>query len=65
MSKQVTVSDIFEEELQELLVAAMRFIKEPSSEHECDYIHARMYEYDTNIQQAIKQAVDTVLTKRY
>jgi hypothetical protein len=62
MSKQVTVSDIFEEELQELLVAAMRFIKEPSSEHECD---ARMYEYDTNIQQAIKQAVDTVLTKRY
>ena len=62
MSKQVTVSDIFEEELSDLLLAAMRYVQRPSStEREYDYIHAGFYEYDTRVQRAVRRAVATVL----
>ena len=63
MSKKVTVSDIFEEELNDLLLAAMRYVQRPNStERECDYVHARLYEYDTRIQRAVRCAVHHVLS---
>ena len=62
MSKQVTISDVFDEDLDELLLAAMRYVKRPRDpDLESDYIHANLYEYDTRIQKAIHRAVITVL----
>jgi hypothetical protein len=63
MSKQVTVSDTFDDQLRDLLLAAMRYVQRPNStERHHDYVHANLFEYDTRIGRAIHDAVVVTLT---
>jgi hypothetical protein len=62
MSRQVTVSDTFDDQLRDLLLAAMRYVQRPdSTERHHDYVHAPLYEYDTRIRQTIRDAVVVTL----
>jgi hypothetical protein len=62
MSKQVKVSDTFDDQLRDLLLAAMRYVQRPdSTERHHDYTHTPLYEYDTRIGQAIRDAVVVAL----
>jgi hypothetical protein len=62
MSRQATLSDTFDEQLHALLLAAMRYVQRPdSTERHHDYVHASLYEYDTRIGQAIRDAVVVAL----
>jgi hypothetical protein len=56
------VSDTFDNQLRDLLLAAMRYVQRPDSmERRHDYVHAPLYEYDTRIGQAIRDAVVVTL----
>ena len=64
MSRQVTVSDIFEEQLEEMLVAAMKYVQRPgSTDRHYEYVQANLYEYDTNIQSVVDRAVKKALSR--
>ena len=65
MSRQVTISDTFDEQLHDLLLAAMRYVQRPGSiDRHHDYVHAALYEYDTEIHYLIRHAVIVALTER-
>jgi hypothetical protein len=62
MSRQVTVSDTFDDQLRDMLLAAMRYVQRPdSTERHRDYVHADIFEYETRIGRAIRNTVVVVL----
>jgi hypothetical protein len=64
MSRRVILSDTFNEQLHDLLLAAMRYVQRPNStERHHDYTHAALYEYDTDIQHTVRHAVAMALTE--
>lgn len=63
MSRQVTLSDTFDEQLHDLVLSALRYVQRPNStERHHDYVHASLYEYQTDIQSTIRHAVVVALT---
>ena len=65
MSRQVTISDTFDEQLHDLVLAALRYAQDPNSEErKYDYVHCALYEYDTEIHYLIRNAVAVALTER-
>ena len=64
MSRQVTISDTFDEKLHDLLLAALRYAQDPDSkERKYDYIHCTLYEYDTEIHYLIRNAVAVAIAE--
>jgi hypothetical protein len=62
MSRKVTLSDTFDDQLSTLLIAALRYVQDPDSgERQYAYSHADIFEYDTRIQRAVRSAVHHVL----
>jgi hypothetical protein len=63
VSRKVTLSDTFDDQLATLLVAALRYIQDPDDgRRHYDYSHADIFEYDTRIQRAVRSAVHHVLS---
>lgn len=64
MSRLVTISDTFDKQLHDLLLAAMRYVQNPNStKRHYDYVHADFFEYDTRVQRAIRNAVVVAITE--
>ena len=64
MSREVTISDTFDEQLHDLVLAALKYAQNPNNEeHKYDYIHRTLWEYDTHIHYIIRNAVDVALGK--
>jgi hypothetical protein len=62
MSRTVTISDTFDDQLATLLIAALRYVQDPDDgRRQYDYSHADIFEYDTRIQRAVRSAVHHVL----
>lgn len=57
MSKQVTISDVFYDDLEKTLTALVEYAQNPNKEHaEYNYLcQARIYEYDTQVMQIINK----------
>ena len=55
MSKQVTISDVFYDNLERTLTALVEYAQSQKDEHaEYDYLcQARIYEYDTQVMEVI------------
>jgi len=55
MSKQVTISDTFYDDLEQTLTALVKYVQNPNKEHaKYDYwCQAYIYEYDTRVMEVI------------